>query len=393
MALVPARQGLSESAQTREGKSAFSSSCKAALQALEKSDVAQAEKTKATKAIEAAQAWITATPNATLKQMEEKSKEMGKVVDPITMKGNLDAYCKEVSASLSTKNFEPDEKAAVEKALAANEAMAASTKEDFEAKFKALGDAVNPIMLQVNKRGGAVSGQMVYMRNGGYFFEADEPPTKARLLLEDTTGVVFIDLDECADDNSLACIIEDLQQRVQRSMVNKCIVLTIEAHPKHPAMHRHLLRSGAFMVGLRSVGLPIVAVMHGRCAGPAWSLLLCCDYRIGVMGSLWHLPICSAPRCIQTLVGPATATELCLSTGTLDSHALCELGILAQARPTFEEAKYAAYEMAKRLAQMPHIGLRQTIPLLNPDAAEYTNAVAEDPSIMMQVYPDDLVNN
>merc|ERR1712139_663009 len=111
------------------------------------------------------------------------------------------------------------------------------------------------------------------------------------------------------------------------------------AHPKHPAMHRYLMRSGAFMVGLRSLSLPVIAVINGRVAGPAWSLLLACDYRISTLNSSFHLPICSAPQCIQTLVGPSTATELCLSTSTLDSHAMLELGILAQARPTFDEAK------------------------------------------------------
>lgn len=385
MALVLASKG--------QGRSAFASACKAARESLDKGDVPQVEKTKASKAIDDAEAWIKSNATAAVDTMEDKLKIMDRVVDPISMKGKLDAYCKEVSAMMSTKNFEASERADVENALAANEAGLAncSTKEDFEAKFKALGDAVNPIIVQVNKRGGAVSGHMVYMRNGGYYFDADAAPSKARLLLEDTTGVIFIDLDECADDNSLACIVEDLQQRTQRLMVNKVIVLTIEAHPKHPAMHRHLLRSGTFMVGLRSLNLPIICVINGRCAGPAWSLLLASDYRIGVMSTRFHLPICSAPHCIQTLVGPATATELCLSTSTLDCHALLELGILAQARPTFDEAKYAAYEQAKRIAQFPHIGLRQTIPLLNPAAQDYANAVAEDPSIAMQVYPDDLV--
>ena len=206
-----------------------------------------------------------------------------------------------------------------------------------------------------------MTGHLVYTKNGGHFFESDEPPSKARLLLEDTTGVVFIDMDECADDNSLACIVEDLQQRVQRSMdKNKVIVLNIEARARHPAMHRHLLRSGAFMVGLRSLSIPIIGVINGQVAGPAWSLLLCCDYRIGVMGSSFHLPICSSPQCLQTLVGPATATELCLSTSTLDCHALLELGILSQGRPTLDEAKYTAYEQAKRIAAFPHIGMLKT---------------------------------
>merc|ERR1712106_147653 len=131
---------------------------------------------------------------------------------------------------------------------------------------------------------------MVYMRDGGHQFEANEPASKARLLLEDATGVVFIDLDECADDNSLASIVEDLQHRVQWNLVNRGIILTIQAQPKHPAMHHYLMRSGAFMVGLRALCLPILAVVSGRVAGPAWSLLLGCDFRYGVIGTSFHLP-------------------------------------------------------------------------------------------------------
>ena len=35
-----------------------------------------------------------------------------------------------------------------------------------------------------------------------------------------------------------------------------------------------------------------------------------------------------------------------------------ELGILSQGRPTLDEAKYAAYEQAKRIAAFPHIGIK-----------------------------------
>merc|ERR1712066_820051 len=159
----------------------------------------------------------------------------------------------------------------------------------------------------------AVSGKVVHLKDGNKYFKADDPPTQAKLLLEESTGIIFIDLDECADDNSLACIVDDIQQRTQRGMIFKIIVLNIEASPKHPAFHRYLMRTGAFMVGLRSVGLPIMGVISGRVAGPAWSLFLTSDMRYAVKDTVFHMPICSAPQCLQTLVGAATATELCLS--------------------------------------------------------------------------------
>jgi enoyl-CoA hydratase/carnithine racemase len=376
-----------------EGRGTFASKCGEALEELSKGDISDNDKTAATKAIDAAKAWIKSNPTADTSAMEKKMTEMQAVVDPIVLKGKLDAYCKEIKGMLANKNFEENEKATVEKALAEYASGSSQKKEELEAKLKALGAAVNPIIFQVNKRSGSVSGKMVYKQGGKCYFEVDEQPSKARLMLEEATGVVFIDLDECADDNSLACIVEDLQQRTQRGMVYKTIVMNIEASPKHPAFHRYLMRTGAFMVGLRSVGLPIMAVISGRVAGPAWSLLLTADYRYAVKDTVFHMPICSAPGCLQTLVGAAVATELCLSTGTCSAADMAELGILNQVRPTLDEAKYAAYEFAKRIGGFPHLGCRQTLRLMCPAAQSYADAIAEDPSLILQVYPDDVVTN
>jgi hypothetical protein len=376
-----------------EGRGAFSSACSEAIEDLSKGDVPDNEKATAMKAIEAAKAWIKAHPTDATTAMDAKLKEMRDIVKPIILKGKLNAYCKEVTAMLAAKNFDSSEKSIVEKALSENAVGSAAAQEELEAKFKALAAAVNPIIFQVNKRSGAVSGKMVYRQGGKCFFEVDERPTKARLMLEESTGVVFLDLDECADDNSLACVIEDLVQRTNRGKEYNCIVMNIEAKPKHPAYHRYLMRTGAFMVGLRSIGIPIMGVISGRVAGPAWSLLLSADYRYAAVDTVFHMPICSAPHCLQTLVNPVVATELCLSTGTSSAADLLELGILNQVRPTLDEAKYAAYEMAKRICSFPHLGARQTLRLMCPAAQSFTDAVAEDPSLILQVYPDDTVTN
>merc|ERR1712232_1527569 len=123
------------------------------------------------------------------------------------------------------------------------------------------------------------------------------------------------------------------------------------------------------------------------------SLLLTADYRFAVTDTVFRLPICSAPQCIQTLVGPQVATELCFSTGTMSAADLLELSVLQQARPSLNEAKYAAYEFAKRIAAFPRLGCRETLRLMCPIAQSYVDAIAEDPSLIMQVYPDDAVTN
>jgi len=397
MALVSVNKGLSDPAQKREGKQIFTSTCAMALESLNSGNIAENEKSKAIKAVESAQAWINSNATASPDSMDQKLKEMCKVVDPITMKAKLVEYCSDLSNTLATKNVDQNEKAAIEKAISDIESWlkqhAEGSKEEMESKYRELSLAVAPHVLQISKRSGAVSGKMVYTRDGGYYFESDEKPTKARLLLEDSTGVVFIDLDECADDNSLACIVDDIQQRCQRGKVSKCIVMTITAQPKHPALHRYLMRSGAFMVGLRSCGIPIMGVVSGRVAGPAWSLIMTADYRFTTLDTIFHLPVCHSPQCLHQMVGPVTATELCLSTASLTATDVLELNLVNQARPTLDEAKFAAYEMAKRIASFPHVGLRQTLRLMNPEASDYVNAIGNDPSIMMQAYPDDILED
>mmetsp|Transcript_36286 Transcript_36286/g.63947 ORF Transcript_36286/g.63947 Transcript_36286/m.63947 type:complete len:307 (-) Transcript_36286:72-992(-) len=299
----------------------------------------------------------------------------------------LEKAIESVQDSLVKSKFEGNEKAAVEEALAVAKAAPAS---DAESTALALNKAVSPIMYQVKKRAGAITGRMVQGKDGSTFFEPHQKPTKARLLLEESTGVAFIDLDECADDNSLACIIDDLKARTLRGRDFNTIVMNIEASAKHPALHRYLIRSGTFSVGLRAIGIPIVGIVSGRVAGPAWSLLMTADYRISTSTTKFHLPICSAPECLHELVGPAVATELCLSSTTLMGDDLLELGCLHQVRPTLDECKMAAYEFAKRISGFPRLACRQTMRLLCPKAQDFVNAVAADPSIAMQVYPEDV---
>lgn len=303
------------------------------------------------------------------------------------MSSALEKAIVSVKDSLGKSDFQGNEKATIESALAVAESAPAS---DAESAALALTKAVSPIMYQVKKRAGAITGKMVTGKDGSTFFEPDSKPTKARMLLEASTGCIFIDIDECADDNSLACIIDDLMARTCQGNSYQTVILNIEASAKHPALHRYMIRSGTFSVGLRAIGLPIIGIVSGRVAGPAWILWMTADYRMTTSTTHFHLPICSAPECLHEIVGPSVATELCLSSTILKGDDLMELGCCHQVRPTLDEAKMAAYEFGKRISGFPRLACRQTMRLLCPKAQDWVNAVAADPTIALQVYPDDI---
>ncbi|CAK8986181.1 unnamed protein product [Durusdinium trenchii] len=137
-------------------------------------------------------------------------------------------------------------------------------------------------------------------------------------------------------------------------------------------MHSYALSSGNFLVGLRSLSIPIILAACGKIAGPSWQLVLGCDYRICSNDTDFLLPIISPPECLGELVGSALASQLCISSGTLDAQALQELNILNQVRPNKDETARAASELAKRIAGFPGIACRQTMSLLTVPPVRYT---------------------
>jgi len=208
------------------------------------------------------------------------------------------------------------------------------------------------------------------------------------LLLDEKTFVAFIQLDERSSDDSLAWCLEDLMGRARRGHSIRVICLEINAFPTSPALHGFMIKQGAFMCGLRAVGLPVMSCIYGHVSGPSWSLLLAGDYRVSTADTRFRCPISSAPKCLDALIGGTTATELCMSNATLDGNDMLELGVLHQCQPSVDAAKMCVYEMAKRISQFPHVGCKQTMSLMSPGCMEYANAIGADPSLIVQHYPE-----
>jgi len=198
-------------------------------------------------------------------------------------------------------------------------------------------------------------------------------PSSARLLFDDD-GVAHIEVNELATSESLEAIISSLHNFGTKSKGIKAAVLHVEGIVAPDSLHSHMLVSGAFIMGLRTTGLPIILSASGTIAGPSWGLVLAADYRIATQSTTFVLPILRPPECLGDLVGGNVAVELCYSVGPMPALNMLELGVLNQVQKGKEESGKAGEEFAKRLAGFPSIAMRQTLGLLCPPVERYMTA-------------------
>lgn len=201
----------------------------------------------------------------------------------------------------------------------------------------------------------------------------DLEPGHARVFI-DQSAVAHVEMNEIALQESLESAIATLHGAGSKGKPLRAIVLHLEGVPGPSMMHSYALTSGAFMLGLRSVGVPLVLAAWGKIAGPSWALALTCDYRISSGDATFFLPIWNPPECLGDLVGPGVATQLCMSSGPMTPQVLLELGVLQQCVRSKDEVQKSASEMAKRIAGFPGIACRQTMSLLAPAAERFVIA-------------------
>lgn len=209
-------------------------------------------------------------------------------------------------------------------------------------------------------------------------------PSSARVFF-DEFNCAHLEITEMASQESLEAVVATLHG-MQRTRNNvKAVVMHLDGIVGPSNMHSYALSSGNFLVGLRSISIPIILAGSGKISGPSWQLFLGCDYRICSMDTDFLLPITSPPECLGELVGPAVASQLCISSGILDAQAMQELGILNQVRPSKDETGRAAAELGKRIAGFPGIACRQTMSLLTVPPVRYTTLGSQklpDPDVI-----------
>jgi len=230
----------------------------------------------------------------------------------------------------------------------------------------------------------AVTGKLYIRKDGTQHFEADAKPPPPRLLLDRERNIAVIELDEAASDEDLKNIIDTLAvltAKAAKGEINAA-VLNVKGTGASPMLIGHMLRSGAFIVGLRSCVSAIVGCVTGRVVGPAWALLLGADYRIASSEVELHLPITTAPQCLHHIVGPAVATHLCMDAGTMSVTDALGLGIFHEVHPGADQASKAAFEMASRIAGFARNSTRLTMMALARDADEFVNSIQDNPKYL-----------
>merc|ERR550532_977171 len=200
--------------------------------------------------------------------------------------------------------------------------------------------------------------------------------TPARLLFDEN----YIAMVECSDlstQDSLEAIVQTLHNWSCRGRGVKAISVHVEGRPCPESMQCPAVRSGAFLLGIRSTGFPAIGSACGKISGPAWGMLMACDYRVCSLDTEFLLPIWGPPECLPDLVGQSATTHLLYSYGPASALSMLEMGVVHQVQPNKDASQKSAGEFAKRVAGFPGIAVRQTMCLMSPDVEKYALSFAK----------------
>jgi len=194
--------------------------------------------------------------------------------------------------------------------------------------------------------------------------------TPARLLFDENNSAI-VECSELSTQESLEAIVETLHNWSCRGRGVKAMSLHIEGRPSPPSMQCSAIRSGAFILGLRSTGFPISGSCWGTISGPSWGLLLGTDYRVASQDAVFMCPIWGPPECLPDLLGQSVATHLCFTSGAMTALSMLEMGVIHQAQTNKDTAQRSATEFGRRVAAFPGIAMRQTMCLMSPEVEKY----------------------
>merc|ERR1719188_538903 len=139
----------------------------------------------------------------------------------------------------------------------------------------------------------------------------------------------------------------------------KAVIIHVEGNPAPSRLHSFPLAAGTFLVGIRSLGLPMVSCCWGTIAGPSWGLALLGDYRVVAQGTTFVTPILRPLECLADLVGQYNYAQLTVDQGTLGASSALEMGMFHQVQKDSEHAQKSAAAQAKRITEFPVLASRQ----------------------------------
>jgi len=198
-------------------------------------------------------------------------------------------------------------------------------------------------------------------------------PNVARCDFDPATGVAMVEVSDGTSGESLRRVVDELHSCDGLA----CIVLHLIGAIDPMAAQVAAKDLGIFLVGLRTLALPVVVSISGRIAGPMWGLVLSCDYRIAATSSSFLCPIWGKPECMRSFIGHNATVQLGMSTGPKDALVMLETGVVHQLRRNADDAKKAALEMAKRVASTDSMACRKQPFIMNYAVEEYAMAAIE----------------
>jgi len=201
---------------------------------------------------------------------------------------------------------------------------------------------------------------------------ANTQQTGARLLF-DENHLAHIEVSETATQESLESIVSTLHNYNSRDRGKyvQALVIHVGGTPVPSRLHAYAMSTGTFLIGIRSVGLPVVSCCWGTIAGPSWGLLLLGDYRVVAADATFVTPITKPIECLADMLGPSTATHLTMDSGTLDATSCLEMGIFHQVQKDRDHAEKSATEQAKRICSFPVLASRQTLSVMTPNSERF----------------------
>jgi len=195
--------------------------------------------------------------------------------------------------------------------------------------------------------------------------------SNTRVLFDDCR-VAHIEMNELATQEACEAVIDALLQAPD----TQCVVVHLEGLQNSSGLQSYAVTSGSFILGLRTVGLPVICAMWGKIAGPAWGIVLASDYRIAATQTTFMLPLWGPPETFGDLVGHNVATDLTMKNGPASALSMLECGIIHECQKGKDSTRKCASEIAKRLAKSQSIATRQTMFLMSPAVERYALAAA-----------------
>jgi len=195
--------------------------------------------------------------------------------------------------------------------------------------------------------------------------------TPAKLLIEKKTGLAILEMSQLSTEESLVSALDVMKQMSHEAYTLKGLVVMIEGIDVPEQAVCSMIRTGAFMTGLVSIGVAAQCAVWGIVSGCTWGVMMACDLRFCSHNTVFKLPVRGSPSVLAKMIGASNVVELMMSKGSLTATNMLELNLINSSLKYPAEARRAAQELAKRIGGMPNLACRQTLSLMRPNPVEH----------------------